>query len=502
MALITTPPPRSARRPTRPAPAPAGSNRPAASPPPRRRIARNFAAMTAAELVCRAATFLVTLALARRLGSDVCGRLEFAFGVVVWLTMLVRDGLEVIAAREIARHPRLIRPLVGLILAVKGTLAAGLYAGLVGAGALSLSTGTEKATLALYGLLLATTALGVDFVFRGTERMGLLAASLVLRAAVYAFGVTAWVVRPERILWVPASLVVGELCGIAAVWAFYLRRYGPPRPSLGGRALGVLIRRGRSVYLIQIAQTVVVSVDLLVVNLVFPYRDIGLYSLPHRMATVILTFGLILQQVIFPALARSWRDRPDAARLALDASVRVLMIGLVPLAVGATVLAGPLVEFLHLPAGYRGAGRLLALGIWRAPLLSLAYLYQTALIALNRESAGAGLLVGGAIGAGPVVASLGWAFGLPGAAAGVIVIGLALVAAGYGRLALEGRQPAWHHHLGLPLLASAAMVPACLALRHTHVLVAVVGGAAVYLLALAALGGLRRRDIEALLGKA
>jgi O-antigen/teichoic acid export membrane protein len=457
--------------------------------------------MTAAELVCRAATFLVTLALARRLGSELCGRLEFAFGVVVWLTMLVRDGLEVIAAREIARHPRLIRPLVGLILAVKGALAAGLYAGLVGAGALSLSTGTERATLALYGLLLATTALGVDFVFRGTERMGLLAASLVLRSAVYALGVAFWVVRPDRLLWVPAFLVFGELCGIALVWAVYLRRYGPPRPAFGGLALGVLIKRGRSVYVIQIAQTVVVSVDLLVVNLVFPYRAIGLYSLPHRMATVALTFGLILQQVIFPALARSWRGRPDAARLALDASVRVLMIGLVPLAVGATVLAGPLVRLLHLPAGYDGAGALLALGIWRAPLLTLAYLYQTALIALNRESAGAGLLVGGAIGAGPVVATLGWAFGLSGAAAGVIVIGLALVGAGYWRLARERRQPAWHHHLGLPLLASAAMIPACLALRHTHVLIAVLGGALAYLLALAALGGLRRQDIEALLGR-
>ncbi len=72
------------------------------------------------------------------------------------------------------------------------------------------------------------------------------------------------------------------------------------------------------------------------------------------------------------------------------------MTGLVPVAVGCTVLADPLVH-LFLPQAYAGAGFLLALGIWRAPLLILAYLYQTTLIALNRESVGVRTLVAGAI---------------------------------------------------------------------------------------------------------
>ena len=65
------------------------------------------------------------------------------------------------------------------------------------------------------------------------------------------------------------------------------------------------------------------------------------------------------------------------------------MTGLVPVAVGCTVLADPLVH-LFLRRTTPGAGFLLALGIWRAPLLILAYLYQTTLIALNRETVGVG----------------------------------------------------------------------------------------------------------------
>src|SRR5690606_24109480 len=127
------------------------------------------------------------------------------------------------------------------------------------------------------------------------------------------------------------------------------------------RALSVMLRRGRPVYLIQVSQAVIGSIDLLVVGLMSRWADIGLYSAPHRMVTAVLTFGLIFQQVVFPALSRSWRDTPEAGRRALDTLVRVLVSGLLPLAVGTVVLARPLTAFLLEPE-YARAGTLLMLG--------------------------------------------------------------------------------------------------------------------------------------------
>ena len=57
--------------------------------PARRRIASNFAFLSAAELVCRTTSVIVTLSLAKRLGVDGYGRIEFAFNVVFWLVLLV-----------------------------------------------------------------------------------------------------------------------------------------------------------------------------------------------------------------------------------------------------------------------------------------------------------------------------------------------------------------------------------------------------------------------------
>lgn len=458
----------------------------------------NFAALSAAEVACRATSVAVTIYLTHCLGKAGYGRIEFAFNIVYWLVLLVRDGLDVLAAREVARHPRLVRPLVNHVMAVRVLLALALLAGLVTVGCLTLSEPTERWILSLYGLLLVTTSLGLDFVYRGLERMGLVAISLITRTLLYATGVILLVTDPARILWVPIWLVAGEAFGIALVWACYTRRFGLPRPTLGGRFLRVFLQRGKTVYLIQVAQAVIGSVDLLVVALMSRWPDVGLYGAPHRMVTALLTFGLIVQQVVFPTLARSWRGSAQAGRSALNAWVQVLVSGLVPIVVGVVILAQPLVRAI-LPPDYSDASLLLALGIARAPLLTLAFLYQAALIALNREAAGIRLLLAGAIVSGPLVALLRWRFGLPGAAASMVLIGLSLVVAGHWRLACEGRQPIWHHHLARPLIAVVPMVPVCLLLNHWHLAAAIGGGAMTYLGVLALVGGMRLEQVRAIL---
>jgi O-antigen/teichoic acid export membrane protein len=468
-----------------------------------RRIAANFAALSLAEVACRATSVIVTLTLARRLGTSGYGRIEFAFNVVVWLVLLVREGFDVLASREIARHPQLVRPIVNHVLAVRGVLATTLLAALWLVGSFTLSDPADRAVLAIYGLLLLTTAMGLDFVFRGLERMRLLALSLTIRASVYAVAALSLVGGVERIVWIPVCLVAGEVFGIALVWAVYVRSYGRPRPTLrGGRFLSVLLRRGRAVYVIQVSQAIIGSIDLLVVGLMSRWAEIGLYSAPHRMVTAVLTFGLIFQQVVFPMLVRSWRDTPREGRKALDTFVRVLVQALLPIAVGATVLSGPLVHWLLEPK-YADAAPLLALGVWRIPLLTLAFLYQTTLIALNRECSGMRLLLIGALVSGPLVTAMRWGFGLPGAVAAVLITALGLTIAGYLGLKREGRAPEWHHHLARPLIASLAMIPVCLIVEaHAPVAVAVLAGALAYLAVLAALGGLRRSDLRVLIGGA
>lgn len=153
-----------------------------------RKIASNFAILGLAEVICRTSSFLLTVSLTRRLDDTGFGRIEFSFNVVFWLVLIVRDCFETIVTREIARHPRLTRSLVNHILAVKLILALGILAVLSGMSVLLFVEALDRWVMIVYGLLLLTTALGLDFVFRGKEAMGLVAVSLLVRTAVYCSG--------------------------------------------------------------------------------------------------------------------------------------------------------------------------------------------------------------------------------------------------------------------------------------------------------------------------
>ena len=130
--------------------------------PARRRIAFNFVRLSAAELVCRTTSVIVTLSLAKRLGVDGYGRIEFAFSVVFLLVLLLRDSSDVIVARELSRHPRLIRPLVDQVLAYKTIFALILFSSLAVVGSLTLAPADSR-ILSLYGTMLFTTAIGLDY---------------------------------------------------------------------------------------------------------------------------------------------------------------------------------------------------------------------------------------------------------------------------------------------------------------------------------------------------
>ncbi len=231
--------------------------------PARRRIAWNFVRLSAAELICRSTSLVGDVVAGPSVGEE---RVR-TDGIRVQSRPL--DGARLAGQqrrdrrRELSRHPRLIRPLVDQVLAYKTLLALVLFSLLALVGSWTLTDRADWLILVLYGSMLFTTAIGLDFVFRGTERMGLVAISLCVRTGIYAVGVLVCVHDASRIVWVPIWLTVGEMSGITLVWYKYLRQYRLPRPRLGLRFLFIMVRRGRTVCLMQLSQAVINTADLL-----------------------------------------------------------------------------------------------------------------------------------------------------------------------------------------------------------------------------------------------
>src|SRR5262245_25306363 len=86
----------------------------------------------AAELFATTLGFMVMVHLARRLGPSSFARFEYASAVAAWLLVVVRGGVDVIVYREVARRPRLVRPLTEVLVGLRGLAAIAGYCVVLG----------------------------------------------------------------------------------------------------------------------------------------------------------------------------------------------------------------------------------------------------------------------------------------------------------------------------------------------------------------------------------
>src|SRR5690606_20235583 len=83
-----------------------------------------------------------------------------------------------------------------------------------------------KTVLAVQGLALFTTALSLEWVYLGVERMGVLAVRNVVAALLHVGGVLLFVHRPDDVVWAAAAQVGAVLVGNGWILLTFVRDFG------------------------------------------------------------------------------------------------------------------------------------------------------------------------------------------------------------------------------------------------------------------------------------
>ncbi len=369
-----------------------------------RRLFSQFAVLSLAEVVCRLISLAVVVQLARRLGRDGYGRIEFSFNIVFWLIFVIRDGVELVFCREVARRTRVKPQLINAFVSLKFLIAIGLWLLLSIFAFLVFRQKSDATLVCSYGALLLTTSLGLDNVFRGLEKPGIVAISLVLRSILYAAGVSILISTSDDIRLVPLVLFASEALGISIVWARYGLEFGLPRPSFRhARRFGLaVLAQGRSVLGIQLAQVILASIDVMLIGLIDSWGQVGLYGAPHRIISAALTFGLIFQQILLPHLVRSGTSHSRQNPIAIRRITLYAMAAIMPMTLVISLCGRMVIDTLF-TLEFDHAWPLLTIGVWRVPLLAINSIHIATLVATHREREGFRILARCILLAVPVV---------------------------------------------------------------------------------------------------
>ncbi len=456
-----------------------------------RRAARNFLSLLGANIVVHVLGFVAVVYLARRLSVQGFGRLVFAQALLQYFALVGNLGLNRYGIREVARDRNSIRQTVNCVVSIQ-TIFSILAAILMALLALILPRpAQDKMLIAFYGLYIVLTGIWLDWVYKGLERMTITAASQVVEAVIYVALVFALVRSESDILRIPLFAILSLLFAVAVLGFMYVRQYGWPRPCFDKKAWQYALRASIPIFFSFLLVQVFYSIDTVMLGLMKTDQVVGLYNAAYKIIFVIISVGSLLQEVIFPLLARFYRESTEKMEIVLRLTVRAYVAMALPLAVGGTLLARPILLLIYGHA-YEDATLVFQILICGVAEVLLILPFGFALIACDQERKYMFGVAAGAISNIILNIALIPPFGMTGAAIATVASQLLVVLymiASAKRVTSVGLRGS----VLKPAIAAAAMGLA-VAWSPLHVLINILIGSLAYLIVFSLIRGVGKED--------
>jgi O-antigen/teichoic acid export membrane protein len=419
-----------------------------------KRLAVNFAYLTAGEMTAKLLTFASFSYLARHLGPANYGILEFTLAVMTFFTLPADLGLSWYGAREVARNPergpRLLHEITGLRFALSLCSMAGLVIFILVIN----KSFEQKALLGIYCISLLATPFLLQWFFQAYDRMAWVGGASIVRQIGFAGLVFLFCRGKSSLLWVGLAECVSVTC--LASYCVFLTRYrlgAPwPWPDLHlGRLMGH-IRESLPIGLSELSWAFMWYFCTVLLGLFSTDINLGWFGASHRTVMAMHTFVMLYFFNLLPSIARCV-GRPNSQLLQLmDRSVRFVSWTGLYAAATLSVLSPWVLQLLY-GRPFRVGASTFSILVWMLPIAMLSGHHRYILVAYNKQTRLLGCMVASAAAAvvcGLVLTPL---YGSRGAACALIfanALNLALVYISVRKLIVN--VPLWPQ-LSAPLAA-------------------------------------------------
>lgn len=381
----------------------------------------DFAVLSGGQLLSKVAGFAAFAYLARVLGPQSYGSVEYGMGLAAFFAMVVDFGLGPVGVREIATGEEPVDSLAANITLARLGLVLTCIPIMLVAAALSHQSTQARSLVWLYALSLFACPWQLDWLFQAREMMRAAAAGQLIRMGLFASGVLLFVKPGTPVFYVgcvelaAAALTSGYYI---AVQHAYVTRFSFREASLA--ALKRLVREGLGVGGGQMVSALNVYAPLLLVATLIGGAETGWFGASHRVVASLSTFSMLYHFNIYPVLARKLSTSAEAVDEVIVSSLRVVSWVSIGGALVLTLLGTELMVLAYGPK-FAGAGLTFKLLVWFLPLTLLSGHARWFMIAAKRQKYVFWAQLGGAVATVVVGAPLVYFMRSEGAAASMVV---------------------------------------------------------------------------------
>ena len=305
---------------------------------------RNILKLSIGDFISKVAYFLSFVYMAQRLGVANYGVLEFAIAVRTYLLLLADAGLDLWAVREAAKGVDVTK-LASRIIPARLVLAA-VTLGVTGLLYALPGNPNLRRILPLLVMTVVVQAFNLKWVFMGQERMAKVAFGLVASQLAFALATVLLVHSASDLIMVPAAFVASEVVMAVYFGRLFVKTHGIPRLSFDWSVIRPMIQPVLTLGATQCLGLINYNVDSILIGILLGPGSVGWYAAAYKPVTAVLAVPSTYYLGLFPALSRSHRTDREKFRAILDRSMRFTTMFAIPVGVGGSLLAGPIVHLL------------------------------------------------------------------------------------------------------------------------------------------------------------
>jgi len=358
--------------------------------PKQRTFATNYASLFMGKVVTKLLTFLAMIFIARYLGEEDFGRLTFAFALASLATVAAQAGLSNLNIREIARHKENSSQISGTVSLIRWMNLAWI---IIITGLFAISTqqllGWPPNTgwiILLSGLGFAFATMGATYIeiFQAFERMEFVAIIFLITNALNLLFVLGIMFMGWGLLEVGGAFILSNCCGWAAGYLMCRRLFPIPRLGQPLNLVWSYLKESWPFVASAIVAMVYWRTDTITLTAMVGVGAAGIYNAAGRLTEGLLLVPSTYREAIYPNLSRTFLTDPEGYCETTRRSYKYLIALALPVAVGTSILANPIVRFIYGYA-YQGTEIVLGIIIWALATIFIREFTAGQLFSMNKQ---------------------------------------------------------------------------------------------------------------------
>ena len=351
-----------------------------------RTIAKNTSVLYIAQIITYVLGFFITISIAKYLSVDGYGILSTALALTGIYVVFSDLGLSTLTVREVVRDKSLTRKYVGNTTIMKLFLS--LFTFLLTVLTVYILGYNDITIIVTYILIAAFifNAFSSIFysIFQSYQKMEYQSVATILNSVVMLIGTLLVIylgldVIAFALVYLVANAINFIYILVTYAWKFYL-----PNIEMDLEFWKPTIKEALPLSITSLFAVLVFRIDSVMLSVMSGMEAVGFYSAAYRLMEALIFFPQVYTTAIFPVFSKLYVSSINPLKGAYIKSFKYLTILSLPIAVGITLLAEPVILLLFKPE-YIPSILALQIVVWVLPFIFVNYIQGSLLTAMNRQ---------------------------------------------------------------------------------------------------------------------